>query len=107
MVDVDENGHVRGIIIKPRDTHLAYTWMIAVWKPAFTNFMHEYLNPLKQASTRQTELFVSEVIQAAIQDGLRIDSILVSEQPSLDIGTPEDLVRAVKRFTFQATNPSA
>jgi len=108
MVEVDENGKVTSIHIKPEKTNLQYAWEIAVWTPRFTRFMHNYL--IADAEKRRKhndksvdkELHVGHVFQAAIEGGLRIDSILFSDGSCLDIGTPEDLIRAmnVKDITF-------
>ena len=38
------------------------------------------------------------VLQAAIREGMRVDGVVVSDEPYLDIGTPEGLARALKRF---------
>jgi hypothetical protein len=37
------------------------------------------------------------VIQEAISAGLEVEGIPVSDEPYLDIGTPEDLMRVIKR----------
>lgn len=95
MVELDHAGRVRQIVIKTRDTELTHSWMIAVWTPAFTNFMHEYLGVVEKSEPLRTELFLGDVIQAAIENGLCVEGIPVSDSPPLDIGTPEDLVRAV------------
>jgi glucose-1-phosphate thymidylyltransferase len=100
MVERDSSGRVNRIVIKPdKPVDLAYTWSIAVWSPAFTEFMHEWLAScgslselLKQC--QKHELYVGDVIQAAIEKGMRVDSLVVSELPSLDAGTPENLARA-------------
>lgn len=84
MVDLDKDGRVRFIEIKPVKTHLKYTWVIAVWTPTFTNFMHEYLSKIYDENSREDadykmnnkELFVGDVIQAAINDGLLIEGVL-------------------------------
>ena len=44
------------------------------------------------------ELFIGKVIQEAINDGLRVEAIHVSDTPYIDIGTPDDLLRATKRL---------
>ena len=41
MVELDDSGKIRGLEIKPRQTRLKYTWIIAAWTPAFTSFMHQ------------------------------------------------------------------
>lgn len=43
MVDQEADGRICGIQIKPDCTDLHYTWLIAVWTPNFTHFMHEYV----------------------------------------------------------------
>jgi glucose-1-phosphate thymidylyltransferase len=112
MVDVDNEGRVRRIVIKPLETHLRYTWMIAVWTPVFTRFMHGYLVAIQKVSERddagnnaleQRELFVGDVIQAAIHDDLRVETVVFPDGTYLDIGTPDNLVKAVCNFAAQAT----
>jgi glucose-1-phosphate thymidylyltransferase len=93
MVDLAADGAVNEIVVKPRHTDLTYCWGIAVWTPAFTQFMHNYLDEHQHVATSQPELFVGNVIQAGSEAGLRVYGIPVSEQPFLDIGTPEDLRR--------------
>ena len=75
-------------------------WGIAVWTPAFTQFLHEYLIPLKADGnfSQQPELPIGDIIQAAIIKGLRVEAEPFPDGSYLDIGTPEDLVRAVKQF---------
>lgn len=107
MVELDGGGRVHQIVIKPRQTHLRYTWIIAVWTPVFTQFMHEYLAAIQNVDEQddagnnvpeQRELFVGDVIQAAIHDGLRVETVLFPNGTYLDVGTPGDLVRAVRSF---------
>jgi len=109
MVDLQADGRIRGIQIKPVQTNLRYTWIIAVWTPLFTDFMHELIitaqrkNDQKQDGTsaeEHSEFFVGEVIQAAANDGLVIESVVFSDGAYLDIGTPDDLVKAVEKRVF-------
>lgn len=105
MVDLDADGRVRQIVIKPLQTHLRHTWFIAVWTPVFTRFMHEYLAAVQNVNGQgddrsdvpgQRELFVGDVIQAAIQNDLRVEAVFFPDGTYLDIGTPDDLVKAVR-----------
>ena len=93
MVELDDDGNVRQIVIKPRHTDLRDTWGVAVWAPTFTDFMHEFLTLHQKTAAVKTELFVGDVVQAAIKNGLRVHGVKVSEQPFLDIGTWDDLGR--------------
>ena len=105
MVDLDNQGFVRGIHIKPSKTRLKYTWIIAVWTSVFTHFMHEFVvNHLKRANSEKDmanriglqEIFLGDVIQAAIDNKLNLNSLIFTEGSFIDIGTPDDLARAVQ-----------
>jgi glucose-1-phosphate thymidylyltransferase len=106
MVGFDMNGRISDIQIKPAQTHLSSTWIIAVWSPAFTRFMHDYVSDLKRPNDKdkadtnaekQPELFVGDIIQAAINNNdIQIDTVLFTDGNYIDIGTPEDMVRAVQ-----------
>jgi len=56
--------------------------------------MYNYLNSIKEST--QQELYMGDIIQAAITEGLRVEGLQVSSKPLLDIGTGDDLLRAVK-----------
>ncbi len=43
MVETDDKGKVKRIFVKPARTDLLLTWGVAVWSPAFSHFMHEFL----------------------------------------------------------------
>jgi glucose-1-phosphate thymidylyltransferase len=105
MVDLSADGRISKVEIKPVQTHLNYTWIIAVWTPKFTRFMHEYVlsrqgskikNNAGANTEKQKEVFLGDVIQAAIQNDLRIDKVFFEDGNYLDIGTPEDMVKAVQ-----------
>ena len=93
MVNIDTTMNVTEIDIKPESTPLTLTWGIAVWKPAFTQLLHETLiNLVRQDS--DPELFIGDVIKIAIDKGMEVKAEQVSKAPYLDIGTPDDLARA-------------
>jgi glucose-1-phosphate thymidylyltransferase len=104
MVDTDGEGNIINMIIKPTRTHLRNTWICAVWGPAFTRFMHEYIESRRsemaalfgnEGSHPQPDLSVGAVIQAAIRANLRVNSVLFPHGTYVDIGTPEGLAKAV------------
>ncbi|MCC7212677.1 MAG: hypothetical protein IT451_12665 [Candidatus Brocadia sp.] len=98
MVELDENGKVRTLHIKPKYTQLIYTWQIAVWTPTFTDYLHNNVSDRKGRGKleHQNELYVGDVIQAALKDTIQIDSVLFKDGKCLDIGTPEDLIKALQ-----------
>jgi glucose-1-phosphate thymidylyltransferase len=111
MIEVDSNGKVLSIAIKPPVTNLNYGWIIAVWTPVFTQFLHEYLLSLQPqaqcALERDTEyrseLSVGHVLQASLRAGLRIQGVQFPQGSYLDIGTPDGLTKAVYDQKFHET----
>jgi glucose-1-phosphate thymidylyltransferase len=101
MVDIDDEGQIREIEIKPEKTNLRHTWGIAAWGPTFTNFMHNYLLESKKSAATQPALYMGDVFQTAISKGLLIEGLKVSDKPFIDIGTGHDLLRAIKRLLDQ------
>jgi len=94
MVNLAEDGRVEQILIKPPQTDLTDTWGLALWTPRFSAFMHEFLLAHQETAAVAPELYVGDVVRAAMQSGLSVYGIRVSDQPFLDIGTWEDLRRA-------------
>ncbi|MBF1990426.1 nucleotidyltransferase family protein [Fischerella thermalis] len=103
MVDFNDTGRVQQIIEKPRQSDLRYMWGIAVWTPAFTQFLHEYLIPLKANPNlpQLSEVPIGDVIQAAITQGFHVQAEVFADGTYLDIGTPNDLVRAVQQLSHE------
>jgi len=107
MVDIDPQGNIRDIVIKPQKTDLHFTWGAAVWNPVFSQFMHNYVQTQKEAASEKKELFIGEVVKAAIHQGVRVEAVQISTEPFLDIGTPDDLLKAARLLMAQThQNPS-
>lgn len=105
MVELDADGGIHSIQIKPSQTQLRYTWIIAVWTSAFTHFMHQYvLTRYKtdfqakpgQMTHDQQEAYMGDIIQAGLENSIRVESIIFSDGRHTDIGTSEDLMNAVR-----------
>jgi glucose-1-phosphate thymidylyltransferase len=109
MIELGNNDEVRSIVIKPPATDLEYGWIIAVWTSVFTEFLHEHLLSLQrrlgQDSTtsppHQSELSVGHVFQAALQAGLRFQAVRFPNQSFVDIGTAQNLEKAVYDLKFR------
>ncbi|MCP4408018.1 MAG: dTDP-glucose pyrophosphorylase [Gammaproteobacteria bacterium] len=103
MVETDVQGKVLRIVIKPKQTKLKYSWMIALWTPKFTAFMHHYLaQVVEQVKAAQAdkkamkrELYLGDVIQAGLASGLRVEAKRFSNGSCIDLGTPADLAQAI------------
>ena len=102
MVKFDKNGRVYSIQIKPSETDLEYSWGIAVWSHVFTEFMHKYVvsnrKIIEDIASKgiHKELFVGDVIQAAIDNGMEVDTVIFEDGNYIDIGTPEDLMKVIQ-----------
>ncbi len=107
MVDSDDEGWVREILMKPALTTLTFGWCFAVWTPVFSEFLHRFL---RADETRQNmgrlahtandpggDLAVGVVFQAALKAGLSIQTVRFPHDGYLDIGTPENLAKAVRQ----------
>jgi len=66
MVDIDVEGTIKNILIKPQQTYLNYIWKVAVWISAFTCFMHNHVKSRESSAENEKELFIGEVVMAAI-----------------------------------------
>ncbi|RMF68323.1 MAG: dTDP-glucose pyrophosphorylase [Cyanobacteria bacterium J069] len=95
MVQFDASGRVQRIIEKPQQTDLKYMWAIAVWTPRFTDFLHEFVT----GKIPETEVPIGDVIQAGIDAGLRVEAEAFADGSYLDVGTPDDLARAIRQLT--------
>jgi glucose-1-phosphate thymidylyltransferase len=98
LVDFDVEGRIINLEIKPSQTNLHFTWGAAVWSPIFSQFIHSYVTAQKPFASEKKELSMSEVVKAAIDNNLRVEAVHVSDEPFLDIGTPEGLLRAAKQL---------
>jgi glucose-1-phosphate thymidylyltransferase len=99
MVEADARGIVRSLWLKPPRTELHDAWICAVWRPSFTEFLHEQIRFLQSSRPRghagAPELTVGHLLQAALESGLRMESVRFPEGRYLDIGTPDGWRRAL------------
>ncbi|TXK21069.1 dTDP-glucose pyrophosphorylase [Pontibacter qinzhouensis] len=102
MVATAPDGEVTALEMKSTSTTRSFGWAIACWQPSFTLFMHRHLQHLEQqmsASGQVKEISVGAVIQAAIYNGLQVQSVCFPGSSCLDMGTPEDLREAISTLT--------
>ena len=92
MVETDEVGRVRRITIKPARTDLSLAWILAVWTAEFTRLL---VGRATAAGPGGRELYVGDVLQEAIDDGLDVRSVAFPEGAFVDVGTPEDALAAI------------
>lgn len=97
MLAVDDDGRVKQYFVKQRVPHLKYSWMIAVWVPTFTQFMHDYLREYLQINGAPSQEFgIAHVVHAAVNAGLVVQTVPFPQGRFLDIGTPDGLAQLPK-----------
>ncbi|NTU85183.1 MAG: dTDP-glucose pyrophosphorylase [Chloroflexales bacterium] len=106
----DDQGRIRDILVKPPQSDLRFTWVVAAWAPSFTQFLHEYLARLeaeaaRDPDARRRELYMSHVLVAAISAGLRVEGLHLPGAHFLDIGVPHNLVRALRHQLAAIESP--
>ncbi len=112
VVDFDQtSGKVVGIYEKSNLTHLPYMWAIAAWRPSFSEFLHQFVMDQQRqligdraphgltALPPYTETPIGDVIHAALDAGLQVEAEPFPQGSYLDIGTPDNLITAIRRFT--------
>lgn len=92
MIEFDDLGKIIAIDIKPKQTSLIYTWILAVWNPTFSNFMHMSLQTLltEFESKQHSECHVGTIFKMALEEGITFDHVVIEDGELMDIGTPED-----------------
>jgi glucose-1-phosphate thymidylyltransferase len=93
MVELDAAGRPRRLVIKQPGTALRYTWSMAVWRPAFSTWLAQWV----EHAPAGREVHFGEAIQAAIDAGRAVAAHVFEDGDYLDVGTPEDLERAQRR----------
>ena len=93
MIIFNDSGKINAIDIKPVQTSLIYTWVLAVWNPTFSEFMHSCLPKLlaEYESKQRSECHVGTIFQIALKEGLAFDYVLMNKGKVMDMGTPEGL----------------
>ena len=102
LVDCDATGAVRELRLGVLDETLKYSWAVATWGPAFTEFLHEFTGRRRHLPANSAELSVGHAMNEAIKSGLAVQSTVLSEMPYLDIGTPAGLAEALRRAASPA-----
>ena len=107
MVRLDTTGRVTEMVLKPTQTDLHYAWICAVWTPTFTEFLHHFVSSDEARLSVQRnghkidpqgDLPVGAVIEAAIKAGLRVEGVPFPTATYIDIGTPDNLAKAIKLY---------
>lgn len=90
MVDLEEE-RVKAVVDKPRITDLEWMWGCILWRPAFTEFLHEAV-----VSKKQTDF--AQIMNDAIRSGLHFRGVKIENGNYIDLGTYEEIMEMDKRL---------
>ncbi len=102
MVELTPDGRVVRVEVRPRSTSLRFNWLIAVWGPAFTGFLHAAVG---KAPPEESELQIGAVVQGAVDSGLHVEGVEFPEGSYRDIGSPGELAAAMREHARLDSDP--
>lgn len=101
VLDIAADGTLRDLTIKPRPPwpRPAWTWIGAAWAPSMTRLL---LDDPEALFGTEREPYPGDLIREAIARGLDVRAVTAAAGRHLDIGTSEDLARAVHELAEAA-----
>jgi glucose-1-phosphate thymidylyltransferase len=94
MVELDADGRVMRVEVRPSATALRWCWIVAVWGPRFTEHLHAQVAAEAVAAAgaeAARELQIGAVVAAAVAAGLDVRGVPLPGGSYLDVGTPAGL----------------
>jgi glucose-1-phosphate thymidylyltransferase len=95
MVHYDQDGRVQEIIDKPTMTDLTEMWGCILWKPKFTEYLHQCVN---QAGITD----FARIMNNAIADGMLFRGVHMANGVYIDLGTYEEIMDLDRRYREEA-----
>lgn len=90
MVRSDKNGHVLEIVDKPRYTDLTHMWGCILWRPSFTEYLHQCV--------AEGIADFAQIMNGAIALGLNFRSLHMVCGTYLDLGTYDEIMELDRSF---------
>ncbi len=91
MVNLDQDGRVREIVDKPRQTNLTEMWGCIIWRPRFTDYLHNCV--------RETGISdFARIMNQAIREGFQFRGVKITAGTYIDLGTYEEIMEMDHRF---------
>jgi len=91
MVRCAQDKRVLEIVDKPKRTELTEMWGCIIWRPRFTEFLHESVNS-KGISD------FAKIMNNAISAGMNFRAVHIKDGVYLDLGTYEEIMELDRRF---------
>jgi glucose-1-phosphate thymidylyltransferase len=91
MVAYDASGRVAAIVDKPLETNLTEMWGAIVWRPRFTEHLHQ--------SVRENGISdFALIMNSAIEQGMNVRAVPMPAGTYIDLGTYDEIMELDKRF---------
>jgi glucose-1-phosphate thymidylyltransferase len=91
MVQLDEECRVLKIVDKPKKTNLTDMWGCIIWRPRFTEYLHECVNHKGNSD-------FAAIMNNAIADGFQFRGINFPNGLYIDLGTYDEIKELDRRF---------
>jgi glucose-1-phosphate thymidylyltransferase len=91
MVQLDTENRVIKIVDKPKKTDLTMMWGCIIWRPKFTDYLHDCVR-VKGISD------FAQIMNNAIENGFRFHGLGVKDGVYIDLGTYEEIVELDSRI---------
>jgi glucose-1-phosphate thymidylyltransferase len=91
MVQVDPSQRILKIVDKPQQTDLTEMWGCIIWRPSFTEFLHDCV-------CRQRISDFAQILNGAIAGGLQFRGVHISPGTYIDLGTYDEIIEMDRRF---------
>jgi glucose-1-phosphate thymidylyltransferase len=91
MVRLDSEQRVLEIVDKPRQTDLTEMWGCIVWRPRFTEYLHDCV-------TRRGVSDFALIMNEAMSAGFRFRGVSMEGGTYIDLGTYEEIMELDHRF---------
>jgi len=91
MVRTAADDRVIEIVDKPKQTDLTRMWGCIIWRPRFTEYLHE--------SVQQKDISdFAQIMNCAIQDGFRFRGVHIQNGVYIDLGTYDEIMEMDRKF---------
>ncbi|GAB4500576.1 MAG: sugar phosphate nucleotidyltransferase [Anaerolineales bacterium] len=98
MVEYDADHRLLACVDKPAHSDLKFMWGNACWGPQFSAFLNDEIETTLSKGTAGREIVLGDYFSKAVNAGLNVRVHPFHQGEYIDIGSPEDLVRAVNLF---------
>jgi len=106
VVELGADGRILRVEEGWSSSGASWTWTIAVWSPAVTSLLGDIVARIGPGPHPPPEPSATDIVRAAIDAGLRVEGEIFRDGDWIDIGTPEGLAGALRRFGGDGTDIS-